>query len=163
MKAIIIGSSLSGKTTLVQYFRTTTNFNIREIDEEIENRNNGEWPKDDHFRFNVLTPQIIKEILSRDSILFFTNTDYFSIADLKLAKQKGFKIIQLVLDRKEMEKRNEHRMKEEGYDDFTKWFDGMLQYQIRIKNEGILDEVIDANQSTEKIANQIIKICSENY
>jgi hypothetical protein len=54
-------------------------------------------------------------------------------------------------------------MKEEGYDDFTKWFDGMLQYQIHIKNEGILDEVIDANQSTEKIANQIIKICSENY
>jgi hypothetical protein len=52
MKVIVIGTSLSGKTTL--------------------------------YKYKVLAPKVIDEVLNKESVLFFTNTDYFSDEELTI-------------------------------------------------------------------------------
>jgi len=156
MKGIVIGSSLSGKTSLIKYFRKNTNLQVQEIDEEIKDRSGGKWPTDDVYRFKVLGQKIIDDALGSDDIIFFTNTDYFTDNNLKVARKKGFKVIQLYLDLDELEKRNKYRIKYEGYDDFSKWLKSMLGYQERIKSEGHVDKIIAANKPVEKIAKEIV-------
>ena len=156
MKAIVIGTSLSGKTTLIKYLRKNTRLIVKEIDEEVEDRSGGEWPVDDNYRFKVLGQNIIRDLLKKDNIIFFTNTDYFTDKNLKAARKKGFIIIQLSLGLDELNKRNKYRMKYEGYDDFSKWLEGMFGYQEKIKSEGHVDMIIDANKPVEKIAKEIV-------
>lgn len=156
MKAIVVGTSLSGKTTLIKYLRKNTKLNVREIDEELTQLNGGHWPKDDNYKNTVLVPQIKENILSNDDILFFTNAHYFTSSDLVAAHQKGFKVVQLFVDKEELEKRNKNRMKNEGYEDHSQWFDSMLQYQKEIKNKGLVDKVIETNKLVEMIAQELI-------
>ena len=157
MKAIIIGTSLSGKTTLVRYLRTKTKFPLLEIDEELTRINNSEYPIDNELKHNILIPQIVKNILSRDNVVFFTNTDYFTPEDLENARKNGFQIAQLFLDLNELQKRNKFRMENEGYSDLSQWLEGMVNYQIMIKERGLIDKVIEANQTTENMASQLIE------
>jgi hypothetical protein len=157
MKAIIIGTSLSGKTTLVRYLRTNTKLPILEIDEELTRVNNGVYPTDDNYKHTVLTPQIIEDVLGRNEVVFFTNTDYFTLEDLKIAQKNGFRIVQLSLDLIELQKRNKFRVENEGYSDLSQWLEGMINYQTTIKEKGLVDKVIDAKQTTENIANELIE------
>ncbi len=157
MKAIIIGTSLSGKTTLVHYLRTKIKSPIIEIDEELTKINNGEYPIDNELKHKVLVPQIVKNIISRDNIVFFTNTDYFTLDDLDNARKHGFQIIQLSLDLNELQKRNEFRVKNEGYSDLNQWLNGMLSYQTLIKEKWLVDKVIEVKQPIEKIAYELVR------
>ena len=134
MKAIIIGTSLSGKTTLIRYLRSHTQLPLLEIDEELVRVNNGEYP----------------------NIVFFTNTDYFSVESLTEARAKGFKIIQLNLDADKMRERNESRIKNEGYDDLSQYFEGMVKYQAEIREKHLVDTVIDAEKPVEAIAEELL-------
>jgi len=154
-KAIVIGTSLTGKTTLMRYLRKTSNLQIQEIDEELTQLNGGHWPKDDNYKNSVLVPKIKKNVLSHDNILFFTNAHYFSALDLEIARQKDFKIIQLFVDKEELERRNKNRMENEGYEDHSQWFDSMLQYQKDIKDKGLVDKVIETNKPVEEIAQDL--------
>ena len=156
MRAIIVGTSLSGKTTLVKHLRSSTDALVIEMDEELTLLNGGEYPTDSEHKHNVLAPRIIKEVLDRDSVIFFTNTDYFTIADLKLAKGRGFKILQLELNLDQLKRRNEYRVKHEGYGDLSQWFDGMLQYQKNIREAGLVDKVVDADQPVEELAKELV-------
>ncbi len=154
-KAIIIGTSLTGKTTLIRHLRKTYNLQIQEIDEEIIRLNGGYWPKDDNYKNSVLVPQIKESVLLHDDILFFTNAHYFSVSDLETARQNGFKIIQLFVDKEELEKRNKSRMEKERYEDHSQWFDSMLGYQKEIKDKGLVDKVIGTNKPVEEIAQEL--------
>jgi guanylate kinase len=154
-KAFIIGTSLTGKTTLIRYLRERTNLQIQEIDEEILRLNEGSWPKDDRYKHTVLAPRIKANVLSQENILFFTNANYFSQSDLMEARQKGFKIIQLFVDKEELDKRNKKRVENEGYEDHNRWFDSMLNYQKEIKEKGFVDFVIQTNKPVEKIAQEL--------
>ncbi len=157
-KAIVIGTSLSGKTTLIKYLRSKTNLMLSEIDEELTLLNNGEYPSDDDYKKNVLTPKVISKIISEDDIVFFTNTDYFSIDDLTNAKKNGVQIIQLKLSLEMLRERNRLRVQNEGYADLSQWFEGMLKYQDEIRSAGLVDFVIDANQPIEEVANDLLKV-----
>lgn len=156
MKIIVIGTSLSGKTTIVRYLRSATKLNISEIDEELTNLNGGQYPTDIYNKNDVLVPKIIEKILSLDNIIFFTNTDYFTVEVLKKAKNKGFKIFQLKLDFYELNKRNVIRIKDEGYEDLSRWFNDMLEYQQTVKDAGLVDKVIDANKSIKEIVKELL-------
>lgn len=158
MKAIIIGPSLSGKTTLVRYLRKNTDFSIAEIDEELTRLNKGEYPSDDKYKHEVLAPQVIDSVLDEDNILFFTNTDYFRVEDLKTAKNRGFKIVQLKLDLEELERRNKLRVEKEGYSDLSQWLKGMVDYQRKISEQGLVDLTLDASLPTEGIANDLFEV-----
>lgn len=157
MKVIVIGSSLSGKTTLVKYLRSVLNLPIAEMDEKLVEFNGGMYPSDIKYKHDVLAPKIIKNILSEKDTIFFTGTDYFALEDLKVARDVGFKIILLSLDLEELSKRNKERMRLEGYEDMGKWFGGMLRYQQQIQDEHLVDQVIDANLPVEKLADDLLK------
>lgn len=162
MKAIIIGTSLSGKTTLVKYLHLQNNLPLLEMDDELSRINNGEYPDDVKYKHDVLAPQIIKNILNRREIVFFTNTDYFTDEDIKTAKDKGFKIIQLEASLDELKRRNKIRVQKEARDDWSRWFEGMLKYQKDIKEKGLVDNVLIMNQPTEDIARDLLTFLEAN-
>ena len=156
MKVIIIGTSLSGKTTLVRYLRANTSLSLLEIDEELTRVNNGKYPTDNIRKHKILIPQIVKNILDQTDVIFFTNTDYFTVEDLKQARKNGFKILQLSLDLEQLQKRNTLRVQKEGYSDLNQWLRGMVDYQTTVREKGLVDKVINANQATEYIAKELI-------
>ncbi len=155
MKAIVIGTSLSGKSTLIRHLRATTTLPISEMDEELTLANEGTFPS--VATKSHLATQVITDILNRDSILFFANTDYFSHPDLYLAKSKGFKILQLSLSLDQLIARNAQRMKVENYEDHSQWFPGMVAYQQEVSASGLVDHVLDASLPTANIASQLLK------
>jgi len=158
MKGIVIGASLSGKTTVARYLRANTNISVSEMDEELTQLNSGKYPINIKRKHKSLAPKIIKDLLNRENVLFFTNADYFSLNDLRKAKNKGFKIIQLELSLNELNKRNKNRVKSEGYDDLNEWLEGMVIYQEKIRNAGVVDIIIDASISVEKISEKIQRV-----
>lgn len=160
-KAIIIGTSLTGKTTLIRYLRETSNLQIQEIDEELTKLNDGSYPKDNNHKNTVLAPQIKAMVLDSKDILFFTNAHYFTPEDLQAARSKGFKIIQLFVDKEELEKRNRKRIENEGYEDHSQWFDSMLQYQKEIKEQGLVDAIIETNKPVEEISQELINFLDQ--
>ncbi len=155
MKLIVIGPSLSGKTTLVKYIRSVTDTPVMEMDEELTQLNKGEYPEDTSYKDRVLAPQIVENVLEREIIIFFTNTNYFTLKDLKQAKERGFSIAQLDLSLKELERRNKKRVENESYENMNRWLSGMLEYQESIREAGLVDTVVDANQSTETIVRDL--------
>ena len=155
MKAIIIGASLSGKTTIVKELQKVTDNPVSEMDDELTRLNGGKYPSDSDYKNKVLAPMVISEILKKSEILFFTNTDYFSLEDLRKAKTEGFKIIQIDVDNKELLRRNADRVKNEGYKDSGMWIEGMLEYQKNIREKGLVDEVIEGNQPTAQIVKEL--------
>jgi len=158
MKGIVIGASLSGKTTVARYLRSNTSVSVSEMDEELTKLNNGKYPTDVEHKHKNLAPKVIKDLLNREDILFFTNTDYFSLDNLREAKDKGFKIIQLELDLDELNTRNKNRIENEGYDGLSEWLEGLVVYQEKIRNAGVVDIVIDASQSVKKISEEIQRV-----
>ncbi len=161
MKAIVIGSSLSGKTTIIRYLRSHTNLVISEMDEELTRLNSGTYPSDDDYKNNVLAPKVIKEMLNQD-ILFFTNTDYFKVDDLKIVKRNGFKIVQLDLDLSQLEERNEQRVKNEGYSDLSQYLEGMVRYQEEMKEKGLIDKIIRTDKPVEEIVEELVNVLKQN-
>lgn len=155
MKVIIIGPSLSGKTTLVKELRKNNCPLVSEIDEELTTLNKGEYPLDIDYKNNILLPKVIKKVLNQKDIIFFTNTNYFSENNLKKAKNLGFKIIQLNVDYQELLNRNSNRVKTENYQDSSLWLKGMLAYQKNIQEKGLVDKIIDANKPLPEIINQL--------
>ena len=55
-------------------------------------------------------------------------------------------------------KRNETRVKEEGYSDLSQWLKGMVEYQTKIEKLGLVDFILDASLPTEKIASKLLEI-----
>ncbi len=161
MKAIIIGSSLSGKTTVVRHLRENYDLNVSEMDEELTEINGGKFPKDAKKKHDVLAPKVIKQILSLPNILFFTNTDYFSDQQLTNAKKLGFTIVQLYLKLNDLEKRNRYRIENEGYDDMSQWLEGMVIYQDRIFKKRLVDHRINATKPTPEIVEDLLDYLSE--
>ena len=74
---------------------------------------------------------------------------------MQKAKEKGFKIITLGLPLEVLEKRNEKRMKAEGYDDVSQWFKGQLDNYQSLAENHIVDQVVNGNQTVEKVAAEI--------
>ena len=161
-KAIIIGASLSGKTTLIRYLRQHTDLPVLEIDEEVLRLNNNSWPTDDEYKKNVLTPKIIHELEGRNDVVFFTNSDYFDEKTLVQLKKAGFRIIQLSLSLKELRRRNLQRVKEENYQDMSPWLEGMVKYQRNIESRGLVDITLPADQPTETLAKDLVPHLTNN-
>lgn len=159
-KAIIIGTSLSGKTTLIKHLRSITNLPISEVDEELTMLNGGVFPLDIEYKHNILFPKVAELILSKSEIIFFTNSDYFSIEQLQEAREKGFKIVQLEVSLDVLKKRNIERQKE-GYDNLEQYLKGMVEYQMVIKEQNLVDYIIDGEQPAEKVISELLDILNK--
>jgi len=154
-KAIILGPQCSGKTTLAKYFREHhTSLPIVEEDEIFVDLNNSTYPTDIRYKEKVLRPKLEEKIKQSDDIIFLTS--YCNPILIKDLKSRGFKIIQLVLEREEFDKRNKKRMEEEGYDDANEWAKEVFDFHQKVQDEGLVDKRIDTNRPTEAIAREIL-------
>jgi shikimate kinase len=154
-KILILGPQCSGKTTLVRYLRERVNgLPLVEEDELFTKLNGGTYPSDLQYKEDILRPELQEEIIKSDNIIFVTS--YCKPEMVRELKQKGFIIAQLILDREKLEERNERRTREEGYDDAREWFEENLKFHQEIRNEGLVDHIIDANKPVEVIAKEIL-------
>ncbi len=157
-KLLILAPSAGGKSTLMRYLRDHTKLNIAETDEEVMNANNDVWP-DDKLKNKILVPQITKEIISRPEVVYFAS--YVPDELIKEARNKGFKIILLDLTIEQLAERNNKRMSIENYQDATPWLQLQLDTFKRIQKDGLIDLVIDGNQSVKDLAKQIQELSYE--
>lgn len=149
MKIIVIGPSLSGKTTLIRSLRLNSRYTVSEIDEELTALNGGSYPTDDLKKHTVLVPKVIKQVLETDDIIFFSNTDYFTREDLLNAKRKGFNIVFLDTSLETLQERNNNRVLNEGYSDLSQYLKGMLTYLDEMRD--LADITVNTQQSRESV------------
>ncbi len=155
-RALIIGSSLTGKTTLVRYLRDTFSLDVKEIDEELKRLNGGSYPNDMDYKNKVLAPQIRQEVLNAERVIFFSNVHYYTPADVVAARQKGFKVVLLRVNRNELETRNKRRVENEGYADQSPWLDAQLEYQRAIEDAGLTDRMVETDRPVGDIAQELV-------
>lgn len=127
------------------------------MDEELKRKNKGVYPTDFEQMHSVLAPQIIREILNREEIIFFIDINFVLTSDIQLAQKKGFKVIQLFIELPDLKKRNRNKVDNEGSADVGQWLEGTLRYQKELKEKNLFDKVIDANLPTEKIAEELLQ------
>ena len=152
-KLIILAPSAGGKSTLMRYMREHTGLHIAETDEEVMEANNNVWPSDE-LKNEILVPQTTKEIITRDSAVYFAS--YIPKELIKKARLNGFKVILLTISMEELVKRNKKRMQLENYQDATPWFAMQLDDYEQLKKSGLIDVVIDGTQTVEILAEQIV-------
>jgi len=158
MKILIIGPSLSGKTSLVRKLRAVLKDPVSEMDEELTSLNNGKFPTDNENRKNTLSRKVIRSILNKSSIIFFTNTNYFSATDLRSAKKLDFTILLLNSSIDSLRHRNRLRVQNENYEDLSKWLVGMVDYQNKMRKFGLVDAEINSEQSVENTIKDLLKM-----
>jgi len=154
-KVIILGPQCSGKTTLVRYLRKyDASLPITEEDEAFARINGGTYPADISRKENVLRPRLEQEIRNAENIIFVTS--YCNPVLLGELKSKGYKIVQLTLDKVKLLERNKDRMKKDGYDDARQWLDENLIFHQEVLSRGLVDKVIDVDRPVEIIAKRLL-------
>ena len=139
----------------MRYLRIHTELEIAESDEEVMKTNDNVWP-DKELKNKILVPKITEEVISRTEVVYFAS---FVPDDLiKEARDNGFKIILLDLSMQKLTKRNEERMKVEGYQDASPWFQLQLDTFNRLNKEGLVDVIIDGGKAVESIASDITEL-----
>ena len=155
-KIIILGPQCSGKTTLARFLRkNNSNLPIQEEDEFFLELNGGEYPHDIEYKEKTLRIKLEEKIRQSENMIFLTS--YCNPILLKELKSKGFKIFQLVLSKEEFDKRNEKRMKEDGYADANTWAKEIFEFHQEIRNQGLVDKQIDACLPIEEISRSVLK------
>jgi hypothetical protein len=153
-KAIVLGPQCSGKTMLKKYLRQNSTLSMVEEDELFTELNGGEYPQDMEYKENVLRPKLEERIRQTDNMIFLTS--YCNPLLLQELKFKGYKVIQLELNIEEFRKRNERRMKEEGYENANIWAKDVFDFHREIKDKKLVDKEIDVSKPIEVIAKQVL-------
>lgn len=160
-KLIILGPQCSGKTTLRKYLTKNFDLNVKEEDEMLVDLNHGVYPKNKEIKSELLHTKLYKYVTDSDSIIFLAS--YYDEDELINLKQKGFKVLQLVLNREEFEKRNERRMAEGDHDDARVWAEQIFDYHKRINETGFIDLAVDAKLETKQVAEQVVRYLKQNF
>ncbi len=154
-KAIILGPQCSGKTTLKKYLvEKYESLPLIEEDELFTELNDGQYPQDIEYKEKTLRPKLEEKIREADNLIFLTS--YCNLHLLKEFKSKGFKVIQLVLEMDEFQRRNEKRMKEQSYADANTWAKEVFGFHQEVRDKELIDLSIDAALSPEEISRQIL-------
>ena len=154
-KLIILGPQCSGKTTLARYLREhSPNLPILEEDELFTELSGGEYPQDVAYKEKTLRPKLEDKIRQSDNLIFLTS--YCNPVLLIELKSKGFKVIQLVLDKEEFNRRNEKRMREDGYADANIWAKEVFDFHVEVRNQGLVDKIIDTDRLVEDVAKEFL-------
>jgi adenylate kinase family enzyme len=153
-KAIILGPQCSGKTTLKKYLEAHHDLPLIEEDELFTELNGGEYPKDMEYKEKTLRPMLEERIRASDNLIFLTS--YCNPELLMELKSKGFKVIQLVLEMDEFQRRNEKRMREQGYSDASVWAKDIFGFHQKVRDMGWVDLEIDATLPIEEVAEKVM-------
>jgi hypothetical protein len=155
-KLLVLAPSAGGKSTTTRYLRDNTDLNIVETDEEVVRANGGEWPETG--KDKELVYRTAKQIIDRDNLVYFMKDMPLEL--LREAREKGFTVINLSLSLDDLLERNEKRIREEGYQDASRWFEGQLRQLEEYRELGLFDYEIDASQTVGKIAEEIVDLAS---
>lgn len=153
-KILVLAPSAGGKSTTTRYLRENTDLNIIETDEEVVRANGGKWPETG--KDKELVYKTARQIIDRDDLVYFMKDMPADL--LHLAREKGFKVINLSLDMDQLLARNAKRMEQEGYQDASPWFEGQLRQIDEYRDLGLIDQEIDASKPVDEIAKQIIDL-----
>ena len=154
-KIIILGPQCSGKTTLKKYLQEQDpTLPLVEEDELFTELNGGEYPQDIEYKENILRPKLEEKIRKSENLIFLTS--YCDRRLLKELKSKGFKVIQLVLGMEEFNRRNDTRMKEQGYADANTWAKDIFSFHQEVRDNGLVDKEIDATLPIGEIAKSLL-------
>lgn len=157
MKLIVMGPPLSGKTTLALHLRSlNTELRIADFDEEILALNNGVWPAHDSDELIGYDSITFENILTKDNVIFMTYEQPMS--RIIRAKELGFKVIQLIADYPELERRNFERIKLHPHNDAFQFVPKNLAQQRINHGSGLVDVCIDATLPTQKIAQDLLTL-----
>ena len=152
-KLILLAPSAGGKSTLMRYMRENTDFNLREMDEEVLKENDNKWPDDNDYKDRVLVPRIVKKIIGEDDVLYLAS--YVPEELLVKARNSGFRVLLIDISKEELDRRNKERTDDEHYADASPWLQLQLDTFDKLKNKGLVDETIDGHSSTKEIASAI--------
>jgi adenylate kinase family enzyme len=156
MKLLIFGAQCSGKTTLVKYLRSKDKLPMVEMDAEVVKLNGGTWPKDITLKEKNIDTVILQQVLAMDNVIFFVN--HLTIDQVERFKEEGFTIVVLKVNRSELLRRNQKRIKEEDYDDASKWIEMQLADTKELKKGALIDKVIDGEQPTAVTAKELLAL-----
>lgn len=160
-KVIILGSQCSGKSAIIKYLQENTDLACIDHDEEIKRRHNGKYPDDHKYVSNEVLPLIEDCILDLPKVIYsasfwgLNEEGQISNERVKLAKEKGFKFVNLITDRNVLTERNNKRVSE-GKDDASVSFDWYQSVYENMKKLKQFDFEIDTNGSVEKSAKDFL-------
>lgn len=158
-RLIILGPQCSGKTTIAQRLNGyASTIPILDEDDELSRLNGGESPSDWtgwNYKWEKLRPRVQKSILEMNTVVFFTS--FFDPKLLSFAKQKGFKVLQLVTQMDELQKRNKKRV-EDGVDDATYGWKLNMPYHEGLRKSGVVDLFVSTDKPAEEVARLIFII-----
>jgi hypothetical protein len=160
-KILILGPQCSGKTILAENLRKVLTIPVLEEDEAMVKENSGTMPTDYHLKYEVLRPKIAREIVSNSTDIVFL-TSYIDPYLLAIAKDNGFKILQLQADKAVLDQRNTKRMAEEGKPDASPGLNINLPYHSSLSENGFVDKAIDAGRPPETIAQEVTEYITEH-
>jgi thymidylate kinase len=152
-RAVILGPQCAGKTTLKKILGASLPQRLVEEDELFTELNGGAYPTDLQRKERELRPRLDAAIRELGEAVYFTS--YCDEPLLRELKDRGFKLIQLDLSRQEFERRNGRRVAEEGYADAREWADSIFGAHEKIRESGLVDLVVDADQPAEAVASEI--------
>lgn len=161
-KVILLGSQCSGKSTLIKYLQENTDLVCIDHDEEIKRRNGGIYPQDSNYVSDKLLPQIEKDILTKDNIIYSASFWGLGVdrdihdSSIENAIEKGFIFINLFAEKELLEKRNELRMKE-GKDDCSGALDWYLHIYQDMEKKNYFKMSLNMDRDIEDIAEGLEK------
>jgi adenylate kinase family enzyme len=154
MQLFIFGAQCAGKTTTVRSLAAKTTLPIIEMDDEIMRLNNGVWPKDMKYKEQMLDPQVYQLVADMPDVIFFEN--HMSVEQTRQFKEAGFSILLIEVSRDELLRRNKQRVKEEKYDDASKWIEMQLENIDELQRNHLIDFTIDREQSVNKVIQDLV-------
>ncbi|NQV88068.1 MAG: hypothetical protein HQ402_00745 [Parcubacteria group bacterium] len=160
-KIIALGSQCSGKSAIIKYLQDNTDFVCIDHDEEIKSRHDGKYPKDHVYVSNEVLPSIEDYVLDLPTVIYsasFWGLDkdgVISNEKINLAKEKGFKLVNLVTDRDVLIDRNKKRMSE-GKADASASFDWYQRVYKNMDDLSQFDFKINTNGSIENSAKSLL-------
>jgi len=155
-KLIILGPQCSGKTTLKKYLQEKDpSLPLIDEDELFMELNGGEYPQDIEYKEKTLRPKLENKVRQAENMIFLTS--YCNPELLKELKSKGFKVIQLVLEMDEFQRRNDRRMKEQGYADANTWAKEAFSFHKEVRDAGLVDKEIDTTLPIKEIVRQVLE------
>ena len=159
MKLFIFGAQCAGKTTIVRSLATKTHLPIIEMDDEIMRLSGGSWPKDLKYKEEKLDPQVYHMVENMGDVIFFEN--HMSIKQTRKFKEAGFSVLLIEVTREELLRRNEQRVREEMYDDASKWIELQLENIIQLKKNHLIDLTLNGEQPVDRVVQELLEVTEQ--
>ncbi len=154
MKIFIFAVQCAGKTTLANYLRKSNAYQVIEMDDEILRLNGNVWPTDFQYKITDLEPAVYGRIEKMQDVIFMDN--HLALEQASKFKRRGFSIIYIEVERDILLQRNKERVQSSDQDDASQWIDSELENAKQLIKNGLVDKIIDGDQSTQEITDELL-------